>query len=206
MGVLMYDRVWPVPGHKRISAGFDQLRPLSRPVHERTHVHGAIDIPAPVGTPIVAPESGELYAFFAMRGGNVNRGVHEVFDRVPKMPFDLRNHYYWYDIYGGVLLLRSNNNTHIITHSYINQLMKRKPLCDVSWRPVESANDERWPVVAFHTFLTPIQVGAGELIGHVGNAGFSTGAHIHYEIHEGSSWDKHEDRIDPEAWLNERDV
>lgn len=199
----MGKRVWPVQGARRISAGFDQPRPLSRPPEQRTHIHGAIDIPAATGTMIVAPESGDLYGFFAIRGGDVARSIEEAFGRVHLIPFDLRNHYYWYDIYGGVLLLKAHGRTHILTHSYCAQLMRRKPLCDYAWQPAESAADERWPVIGFHTFLTPVEVGAGELIGHVGNAGFSTGPHIHWEIHNGEVWNEWADRINPEVWIDE---
>lgn len=42
------------------------------------------------------------------------------------------------------------------------------------------------------------QVHAGEVIGGVGNKGFSTGPHLHFEIHSGS-WDNH---VNPLTWLS----
>ena len=48
----------------KITALFDQQRPLNGPF---THVHGAIDIAAKRGTPIVAPEDGVLFGYIAHR-------------------------------------------------------------------------------------------------------------------------------------------
>ena len=195
-------RVWPVPSTDRISAGFYQLRPLSKPPERRTHIHGAIDIPGPVGTDIVAPESGKLYAFMALRGGNVNRSTAEAFSRLRHAPpFDIAGHYYWYDIYGGVLVLVAEEHTHVIAHSYSKQLMITGPTGSRLWESVESRQDERWPVLAFHTFEDAFDVSAGDFIGMIGNAGTSTGPHIHWEIHNGRRWNKHENRVNPEDWV-----
>jgi murein DD-endopeptidase MepM/ murein hydrolase activator NlpD len=47
-----------------------------------------------------------------------------------------------------------------------------------------------------------VQVRAGDVIATVGNRGFSTGPHLHYEVWTG----EHGEKIDPVPWLAERGV
>lgn len=192
---------WPVPESKRISAGFNQMRPLSRPENERTHVHGAVDIPAPAGYEIVAPERGRVVCLSLMR---ISREIGA--NRIPplNMDFNIRDHYYFYDIYGGVvILLADSGRTHVMTHSWRNQmfnLFARPQGGNV--RTVESGDHSRFPAICGE-ISSPIMVHECETIGYVGNAGFSTGPHVHYEIHPGRVWKEHNKRINPEEVFDE---
>ncbi len=182
----------PIDGY--ITTNFYEPRPLSKPLEKRNHNHGAIDLAGSIGDPIIAVEAGEVYAWCAYRI--------EPSTYWPTMP--IVNGYgnqfanYFYDTFGGVIILRSldGNRTHVITHSYGNQLFNKR-IYDSAFY-IEQKDDVRFPI---HGYFTPLtKVHAGSIIGYVGNAGFSTGAHIHWEIHRGARWNRWEKRINPEHW------
>jgi hypothetical protein len=183
-----------VPVLGPVTAGFYQERPLTAKV--KTHNHGAWDIAAPVGAPIAAPEAGYLYYCAFFRPPNSPKRIDVVAKKII-MPFDFRSHYYWADIYGPMIILQSTTLTWVITHSYMNQLYNRGIGASMRWDYVEEDDDGRWPICAWHTFGNKLRVDEGERIGYVGNAGFSTGPHIHMEVHKGKSWNNWKDRIDP---------
>jgi len=58
--------LWPVPGHLRISSKFG---PRKAPTPGASTVHGGIDIPAPMGTDVVAPWDGVVQSLFYTNGG-----------------------------------------------------------------------------------------------------------------------------------------
>jgi hypothetical protein len=187
-----------------ISASFDQPRPLTANI--KTHIHGAIDIAVPSGVPIMAPEPGSVFSFAITRSSNRVSP-----SELPKLDFmfDIQRHHYFYDIYGGVIvLLASSGRTHIITHSWRRQMFTR-------WRQAyrlnhddaiidmgvfESEREERFPAICGE-YTAPVKVQGNEIIGYVGNAGFSTGPHIHWEIHPGRKWVKHDKRLNPEDFI-----
>ncbi len=182
-----------------ITTPFDQPRPLSVPKERRTHPHGAIDIAAPVGTAIRAPEDGTLYYFCAVRS-SLARTMAEL---ELLGPFDMSGHHYFYDTYGAlIIIIGDSGNTHVMCHSYLNQLYNQAPM-RVRWTYTESAEQERWPLMAWHTFEDPTPVQRGQVVGSVGSAGFSTGAHAHYEIHRGTTWNPHAERVRPETFWPE---
>ena len=179
----------PVRG--TVTTDFYEMRPLSVPPEKRDHVHGAIDIAAPVGAEIYAPEAGKLFAYIAYRpqGGMSWPELPDVHGR----PFPWAN--YFYDMYGSLLVLETKDCTHIFAHSYANQVINNYFGLKSFGKYFEEKADTRFPLHGMYSEI--IDVHAGALIGYVGNAGYSTGAHVHWEIHPGNSWVKHEDRIDP---------
>jgi len=190
----------PLPG-SRISASYEQKRPLSVPMDRRTHVHGAIDIVADVGTPILAPERGMLYYFAAFRHDR-SRTLAEL--NLDGEPFDFAGRPYFYDVFGGIIILLGNSGkTHLLAHSFMNQLFNSPPV-RVRWKYKESLKVERWPLTAFYTTNGyGRHVEEGDTIGAVGNAGYSTGAHVHWEIHNGRRWQEYADRPNPADYIEE---
>lgn len=181
----------PVEGP--ISADFFERRPLSAPPEKRDHIHGAIDIAARVGTDIVAPEDGYLFAYIAYRP---DEGRYwPKMPTIDGVPFPFGN--YFYDVYGGLLVLRAEERTHIIAHCYANQIINFFTAERISY--YEQKEALRFPLHALYSERIPVFT--GERIGFVGNAGYSTGPHIHWEIHPGYRWFSHEKRSNPEELI-----
>jgi len=202
----------PINGPYKITAPFNQPRPLNARVKD--HIHGAIDLisledeKGRRNSEIIAPEAGDLYYFYLLRNLPTRNGFESLnIDKIS--PFDFRNSPYFYDIYGGVIMVISDDKkrTHFMTHSWINQITNRlpAPIGNKIWyKPLESETVERFPIILHHTFKMPYRVTEGETVGYIGSAGFSTGLHVHWEIHNGTVWNKHEDRIDPAKLLKLR--
>ena len=55
----------PVKG--RITTGFAEPRPLSKPLEERDHCHGAVDIAGATGDPIHMPKLKTVRTWIAFR-------------------------------------------------------------------------------------------------------------------------------------------
>jgi hypothetical protein len=189
--------IMPVEG--KLTANFTEPRPLSNPGE---HIHGAVDISAPVGTPIRAPESGTLFGYIGIRykEGQYWPAAITLHNKI----FPFLN--YFYDMYGGILVLQAHNGnireierTHVIAHSYANQILNKSIFREFPQHWIEQDRDDRFPVHAVYT--DPIVICEGDIIGYLGNAGYSTGAHIHHEIHRGYKWNKHENRINPERYF-----
>jgi murein DD-endopeptidase MepM/ murein hydrolase activator NlpD len=184
--------IWPCPRNTNITTPWDDPRPVTNP---GKHVHGAIDIGTPVGAPIVAPESGELSLYFSVRHQD------EVYWPTGEMSdFPFRN--YFYDMFGGVAVLRGESGmTHLFAHMYMNPMHNKT---NYNWIYKEQRADARFPVFCF--IAGEIKIKSGEKIGEAGNSGFSFGSHVHYEIHEGFKWQPWGDRPDPEKIKWERRI
>jgi murein DD-endopeptidase MepM/ murein hydrolase activator NlpD len=186
-----------LPAHGMITARWADMRPLSVPPAERIHVHGALDIAAGVGEPIVAPAAGTCYRFCIVRAQDgpgwawpLREGQRSV------LPWQD----YPYDTYGGITVLDTHDGwVHLFAHSYMRQL--QKVTRGLIWSYQEQPSDTRWPTMIWHTFAWGQQVEVGEPIAEVGSAGFSTGPHLHWELHRGWTQTPHEKRPDPEALL-----
>jgi hypothetical protein len=101
---------------------------------------------------------------------------------------------------------------HVFAHSFANQLFNKRPYASRCRREhssecrvyYEEPGKSRFPKHAIHTFENPVSVKTGDLIGYVGDAGFSTGSHIHYEIHNSRfEWTKWHERVDPKDLYRE---
>jgi len=169
----------------RVTSSFDEMRPL---VGKKTHKHGATDFAGPVGTDIYAAEDGHLQYYAAFREGSVLWPP----DEIPGFPF--KN--YFYDTYGGIaVLVGDSGNVYLYCHLYMNQIFNFHGLMN-KWVYLEERKHTRKPI---HCFMSSARnVSAGEIIARVGNAGFSTGPHLHLEVHRSFKWDRYEDRVDPE--------
>ena len=183
---------FPVEG--RITAGFNDLRPLSAVPEKRNHVHGAVDIAAPVNTPIFAPEDGVLYVANIVRN-DVNRFWDEM-KWMDNESFPFQN--YFDDIYGSLILLIGSETGyfHLFCHSWWNQIYNKHVIDRYLIVYQEEKKESRFPIRSYHNLDLPTNVKKEDCIGYVGNAGFSTGPHVHYEIHN-NKFQKYEDRIDP---------
>jgi hypothetical protein len=205
----------------KLTTEFWESRPLE--AVKKTHNHGAWDIaptPSAFGKDktalqlfgsnspaFYAPESGYLVYFSAFRN-EISRSLQELGSSLnDKRFFDLKYQPYFYDVYGGLVILKGDSGlTHIFTHVFTNQLFnllwrywenRQTSLRSKGIKIFESPKIERFPLHSINNFLNPIRVDEKDPIGLIGNAGFSTGYHIHYEIHKGDSWQSYLDRVDP---------
>jgi len=182
----------PAPG--KITSRWAELRPLSAPPAERDHVHGAVDIAGGVGEPILAPAGGPCYRMCIVRAPGGPGWAWPVREGdIRLLPWQD----YPYDTYGGITILDTQDGyVHLFCHTYMRQLQKLTR--GLLWSYQEQPSDTRWPTMIWHTFTWPQKV-----IAEIGNAGYSKGPHVHWEIHRGWTLTPYGDRPDPEELLRE---
>lgn len=191
----MAERFFPVRANWKLTSDFDEMRPLGIMPKDKTHVHGAWDIAVPEGTPIIAPESGSLFYLVQFRS---NRQTHNLFWDDQKW-FAFSN--YFYDTFGGLLILEGDSGlayvfAHIWAETILGEIFTENVRCKI-----KEETDKKGSIVSFFNPMAPSYVESCQYIGKSGNAGFSTGAHIHLELHRRREWLRWENRPDPaEIW------
>jgi len=188
--------IFPVRSNWKLTADYNEPRPLSLPPSQRKKKHGAWDIAAPVGTPIYAPETG-LLVFHHIYRSDPNQKADWFWEDGTWYLFSN----YYADIFGCLIVLfGESGNTyafcHIETDSFYKLLFNFHP----RYRVVKKAQAyNRW-VKGLLNLDCMKPVIEGDLIGYVGNEGYSQGPHIHLELHKARTWG----RRDPaEIWPEE---
>lgn len=191
----------------RITASFNEMRPLTAPPSKRWHIHGALDIAGGDGI-IRAPVGGIAQGVVIFRGVDPQKGLgswggENLKEKREILAFPWRD--YWYDTYGGfVVLYESSKRMHLLCHIWASKLLN--PEAPPSMFPfryayyLEEVEDTRWACHMMFTETT--QVKEGQPLARIGSAGYSTGPHVHWEIHK--SWkqlDPYGARIDPKEYI-----
>jgi len=184
--------LFPVQDEWRLTTDFHEPRPLSRPPEKRDHPHGGWDIRVPVGTKIYAPENGNLY-FHIMpwKFGRANENRYHTIRWHDGTKYAFRN--YFYEWFGGLFILEGESGlTHVFAHIDAAEVFRASCFfsCDMTCT-------EDGTAYLLANLLDPAGVMAGNEIGKSGNAGLSTGPHIHYELHHKRDWRPHARRPDP---------
>jgi len=179
----------------KITTDFWESRPLSIDYSKRTHPHAAWDIKS-LGygqVPYVAPEPGKAYYWFSVRAPG---GDHVPVKWPDGKPFAFQ--YYTYDIYGCVVVLEGQSgHTHVFCHSFINQIFNGRFMKRDAIVYQEQSEKLPFPSMAFHTLNTARIVDKGEVLGYIGDAGYSQAPHVHYELHIGKDYIPYLKRPDP---------
>jgi hypothetical protein len=201
----------PVPEGK-ISQTFNE-KSYGASALGQNHIHGALDLAAPAGTPIIAPEDGFIFAQAAQRPPEeallkLQKGSSRYWVKTPSGIFGYPSWTfanYFLDMYGGVTFLESldKEHTHVFCHQYPNQIFN-KIFKDKSVIWYEQAEIVRYPITMVAT-KDKVQVKKGAVIGFIGLEGLQFGAHLHWEVHKGlNNCQPYEKRLDPEKLLTEK--
>jgi hypothetical protein len=171
-----------------VTTGFHEPRPLSNP---GSHKHGALDVSGGDGM-VCSPCEGVAtpYMFIRSKDGSWAAKEKIEIDSIPVKD-------YWYDVYGGLIVIIENKTgvMHVMAHFWAKVLQERFG----EFKLIESSAATRWP--SFALVGESFKVSAGQALASMGNAGFSTGAHVHWEVHHAAVVESHADRINPERYI-----
>lgn len=187
----------PVKGG-RITAPYNDIRPLGAAASSAAlHLHGALDIAGGDGF-VRAPTDGVATGYIIFRSSPSGSWSQQDKPEILALPW--RD--YWQDIYGGIVSLRDHlGRIHILAHFWPRSLLHGGGQYPFQFdRYVESALPGRFP---HHMLISsPAHVREGQTLAKIGNAGYSTGAHCHWEIHPHTDrLSPYAERIDPETLL-----
>jgi len=174
--------LWPFIEEAKVTTRYDSPRARG--------LHRAWDVATFAGSPIVAPEAGQLLLFQLHRGGD--EGVdHTTVGYKEVLPNEMSHYsWYWRDRYGVVAVLLGETYWWLFAHVQAQswwataqrralsvstyRWLDRDPRTNLPARYVEletNADDRPLPALA-----------AGDHIAALGDTGYSTGAHCHFEI------------------------
>jgi len=196
-GVNVMDYTFPVPGGK-VTTGFWDLRPYSKPVDERTYIHRGWDLAKDTmrDSRIVAPEDGKVIYQYHIRCPldktawiNWPDGETYLFSQ-------------WYaDTMGGVIVFIGDSGyTYAFGHIDVDIIFKAISALYIQYEWQRIADGYNRYINYVNTMNKPFSLSKGTVIGYIGHSGYSTGYHTHMQIHANRSYDS---RIDPaELWPN----
>lgn len=168
--------IWPFRPGALVTDGYDTER--------ANGLHRAWDVSAPAGAPIVAPSNGLVLYLFLVRAGTPLPGLVEAASVLSHEA--ARYPWYFADRYGACTILVSDERWWLFSHMDLIEMFDaaRRRAIQITlekWRDPQdasrfiecysSANDRPLPAVQ-----------AGEVIGFVGDSGYSTGPHCHMEV------------------------
>ena len=176
----------------RVTASFDEPRPLSNP---GLHIHGALDIAPQIGGDqfTMAPVAGKSRAYVFIRPRrDADWGRYDKLE-IGRLPARR----YWYDVYGGLIWLEETGSprVHIMTHYWAAQLQAAFGRLEY----IESDTDDPYPCIVLRSDVRAVS--AGDRLAMVGDAGQSSGKHVHWEVHPSADLRPHAERIDPNEYL-----
>lgn len=189
---------FPIQHPWQLTTEFYKSCSLSQAPENCNHPHGAWDCTCSIETPILAPEDGKLGAYVAYRPRDSMYFKQGTFH--PRAYRAFRN--YFYDTFGLIYIVWGISElVHLFAHSFNSPN-------DHHWTVVEEhpAQRSRRPLLSYQA--QPRTIREKQIIGVVGNAGWSTDPHLHYEIHK-SPWQTWIYRPNPadiyyEQWITHR--